>query len=96
MYAAINYVRIGNALFTPGEVIDRELTRETAEMLLAKGAIRDESHVKEEAPKRKERTEGAKGLKMDEADGEELDEEDEQAEQEALMGNLVRGRRGKK
>lgn len=96
MYAAINYVRIGNALFTPGEVIDRELTRETAEMLLAKGAIRDESRVKEEAPKREERTEGAKGLKMAEADGEELDEEDEQAEQEALMGNLVRGRRGKK
>lgn len=96
MYAAITYVRIGDALFTPGEIIDREIRPETAQMLLGKGAIREES-VRAEEPKAQSagRKEKPARVEREELDVDE-DVDDEQAAQEELMGDLVRGRRGKK
>ena len=46
-YIALHYVRAGGRMFTPGELLDAELTEEQLQRLIAHGAIREEAEIAE-------------------------------------------------
>ena len=74
MYTAIHYVRVGKRLYTPGEIITDEMTRETAERLVRKGAIWG----------------GVEALLGNVPEATEYQAEDEDEAQSLLMGDLVK------
>lgn len=85
MYTAIHYVRVGKRVYTPGEIITDEMTRETTERLVRKGAIvNDESAVYGHEPPQE-----AAGA-TEEPEATEYQAEDEDEAQSLLMGDLVK------
>lgn len=85
MYAALHYVRMGNKLYSPGEIIQEPLTAEQIERLTRKGAIvNDESAVY--GPEPPQEAAGA----PEEPEAAEYQAEDEDEAQSLLMGDLVK------
>lgn len=85
MYAALHYVRMGNKLYSPGEIIQEPLTAEQIERLTRKGAIvNDESAVYGPEPPQEDA--GA----PEEPEATEYQAEDEDEAQSLLMGDLVK------
>ena len=85
MYAALHYVRMGNKLYSPGEIIQESLTAEQIERLTRKGAIvNDESAVY--GPEPPQEAAGA----TEEPEATEYQAEDEDEAQSLLMGDLVK------
>ena len=87
MYTAIHYVRVGKRLYTPGEIITDEMTRETAERLVRKGAIwGGVEALLGNMPEPPQETAGA----PEEPEATEYQAEDDDEAQSLLMGDLVK------
>lgn len=87
-YTAIQYVRVGKRVYTPGEIITDEMTRETTERLVRKGAIWGEMEIMplRNVPEPPQEAAGA----PEEPEATEYQAEDDDEEQRLLMGDLVK------
>ncbi len=86
-YTAIQYVRVGKRVYTPGEIITDEMTRETTERLVRKGAIwGDVETLLSNVPEPPQEAAGA----PEEPEATEYQAEDDDEEQRLLMGDLVK------
>lgn len=86
-YTAIQYVRVGKRVYTPGEIITDEMTRETTERLVRKGAIwGDVETLLSNVPEPPQEAAGA----PEEPEATEYQAEDDDEAQSLLMGDLVK------
>ena len=86
-YTAIQYVRVGKRVYTPGEIITDEMTSETTERLVRKGAIWGEVEtLRGNMPEPPQEAAGA----PEEPEATEYQAEDDDEEQRLLMGDLVK------